>query len=129
MAGILGIQGVDMPLVDPVEMKAQSFAASQGALKDTPEGLKKVSQEFESFFLFYMLKEMRKTVNEVPLFHGGRAEEIFQGMMDEHIALSMAQAGGIGLAPIIYQQLSRVAASSGTVSGNNDTVSSEDEEK
>lgn len=123
------VSGLDLPLVGPTSLNAPSVAQS---LKDTPEGLKKVSQEFESFFLFYMLKEMRKTVNEVPLFHGGRAEEIFQGMMDEHIALSMAQAGGIGLAPIIYQQLSRVAGANAAAQGMMDggdagEVSNEDE--
>jgi len=125
MAEILGLQKVDMPLVDTMEMKTLSAASS---LKDTPENLKKAAQEFESFFIYYLLKEMRKTVPQNPMFHGGRAEEIFQEMLDERLALTFAQAGGIGLAPIIYQQLSRQIISTGAAfTEGNDAVDNEDE--
>ena len=67
------------------------------------------AQEFESFFTYMLLKEMRKTVSETPLFHGGRAEEIFRDMLDEEMAKDMAHTSGqgLGIADILYQQLSR----------------------
>jgi peptidoglycan hydrolase FlgJ len=66
------------------------------------------AQEFESFFTYMLLKEMRKTVMETPLFHGGRAEEIFRDMLDEEVGKEMSHSGqGLGIADILYQQLSR----------------------
>jgi flagellar protein FlgJ len=67
------------------------------------------AQDFESFFLYMLLKEMRKTVNESPLFHGGRAEEIFRDMLDEEMSKQMSKTPGqgIGIAQLLYEQLSR----------------------
>lgn len=71
--------------------------------------LMKAAQDFEAFFLYMLMKEMRKTVNETPLFHGGRAEEIFRDMMDEETTKQIAATPGqgIGIAKMIYDQLSR----------------------
>ncbi|MFH1539781.1 MAG: rod-binding protein [bacterium] len=67
------------------------------------------AEEFESFFIYMLLKEMRKTVPKSELFHGGRAEEIWQDMMDEEIGKQIAHTPGMGLgiAEMIYRQLSR----------------------
>jgi flagellar protein FlgJ len=67
------------------------------------------AQDFESFFLYMLLKEMRKTVNESPMFHGGRAEEIFRDMLDEEMSkqISKTPGQGIGIAQLLYEQLSR----------------------
>ena len=73
--------------------------------------LKKVSQDFESIFLSYMLKQMRKTVPEDPLFGNSTAKRIFYEMYDEAVAKELARAGGIGLAIILYKQLSQIPGS------------------
>lgn len=39
-----------------------------------------------------MLKAMRSTVGEPAYFHGGRAEEIFQGQLDEHIVSDLTES-------------------------------------
>lgn len=69
--------------------------------------LKKVSQEFESIFLGYMLKQMRKTVPPDPLFGDSTAKGIFYDMHDDEMAKELSKAGGIGLAVILYNQLSK----------------------
>jgi len=69
--------------------------------------LKKVSGEFESIFLGYMLKEMRKTVPDDSLFGKSQAKEIFNDMYDDAMAKELSKAGGIGLAAMIYNQLSK----------------------
>lgn len=74
--------------------------------------LKKVSQEFESIFLGYMLKQMRKTVPEDPLFGNSTAKDIFYEMYDDAVARELSKAGGIGLASLLYKQLSQIAISS-----------------
>lgn len=66
-------------------------------------------EEFESFFIYMLLKEMRKTVPKTGLIHGGRAEEIFQDMMDEEVGKQIAHTPGMGLgiAEMLYRELSR----------------------
>lgn len=72
--------------------------------------IKNVSREFESIFLGYMLKQMRKTVPEDALMGNSPAKDIFLGMQDDELSKELSKAGGIGLAAVIYSQL----ASQGT---------------
>ena len=67
--------------------------------------LQKVSRDFESIFLSYMLKQMRRTVPESTLIEKSVAKDIFYEMHDEEIAKELAKAGGIGLGAILYKQL------------------------
>jgi Rod binding domain-containing protein len=53
-----------------------------------------------------MLKEMRKTVGRSELL-GSDAMDTYQQMFDQQIAVGMAKAGGIGLAPFIERQLQK----------------------
>ncbi len=70
------------------------------------EKLKKACIEFESYFLNMMFKSMRSTViqNE-GIFAKSNAERIFQDMLDEQMTKDMANAGGIGLADMMYKQM------------------------
>ncbi len=64
-----------------------------------PASLAKVREAFTDFvgqtFFMQLLHEMRKTVEKPAYFHGGQAEEIFQGQLDQVLAehLSDATAG------------------------------------
>lgn len=97
---------------DPGDAKTAGFVSdiTRNAESAREDGqLKKVCQDFESIFIYLMMKEMRKTVTETKLFHGGRAEEIFRDMMDEELSKDMAKApaGGVGIGAMLYQQLKR----------------------
>ncbi|MEK7306859.1 MAG: rod-binding protein [Nitrospirota bacterium] len=70
------------------------------------DDIKKAAKEFESYFIYYMLKEMRKTIPADSLFGGGRGEEIYRSFQDEELAKSMVESGGIGLSDIIIRDLS-----------------------
>lgn len=75
--------------------------------KDDKE-LKKACEEFESYFIQTMYKAMRKTVNSSDGFiKKSQGEEIFQDMLDEENSKSAAMHGGIGLATMMYKQMSR----------------------
>lgn len=70
--------------------------------------LKEACTEFESYFLNMMFKSMRKTVvSNGGIFGKSNAEKIFQDMLDEQMTDKMAKQGGIGLANMMYKQLSR----------------------
>ena len=56
---------------------------------------KKVFNDFVGqTFYGQMLKAMRSTVDKPAYFHGGRAEEMFQGQLDQTISEKMAAADG-----------------------------------
>ena len=64
---------------------------------DNGPGIREAAREFESFFLSYLLQVMRRTVPETGLLGPGRAEKIYRSLLDEEIARSVADRGGIGL--------------------------------
>ncbi|MDQ1318115.1 MAG: peptidoglycan hydrolase FlgJ [Candidatus Poribacteria bacterium] len=64
-----------------------------------------VCQEFESVFVSYLLKSMRKTVQN-NAEGDGFSREVYTSMMDEEIAKVVAKGPGIGLADTLYRQLS-----------------------
>ena len=70
--------------------------------------LEKTTREFESIFLSYMLKQMRKTIPEDPIFGNSIAKDIFYDMYNDAISKELSIAGGIGLAKILYNQLAKV---------------------
>lgn len=69
------------------------------------EELMDAAQQFEALFLQQILDGMRDTIPESDLLDGGFAEETYEGMLDEAYAEKMAESGGIGLADMIYEQL------------------------
>ena len=67
--------------------------------------LREACEGFESIFIQKMWQEMRKTVNQGSFLHG-REEQFWQDMYDQELAKKMTSAGGIGLANMMYEQLS-----------------------
>lgn len=63
--------------------------------------------EMESIFVGKMLKEMRKTVPKTGWIDGGFAEEIFEDMLYDEYAMSMSRNSNLGMAKMLYDQLSR----------------------
>ena len=67
--------------------------------------LKDACKGFESMFIQLMWKEMRKTVPENSLFGESNGEKIFRDMLDTEMSDRMSEAGGLGLADVMYKQL------------------------
>jgi len=68
--------------------------------------LRKACEGLESYFLQIMFREMRKTNLRTPgIFAKSSAEEIFEDMLYEEYSKATASQGGIGLADMMYRQL------------------------
>jgi len=65
--------------------------------------MKKAATEFESFFLYYMLKTMRQAVPKGGLLDS-KVGETYLGMLDQEVANQAAKQGGFGLAKSIERQ-------------------------
>lgn len=68
--------------------------------------LKKTCQDMESVFLGLMLKNMRNTVMRSSLIPESNGEKIMRSMLDQELATKMSKAGGIGIASMLYKELS-----------------------
>lgn len=77
------------------------------ASKDPKAALQAAAKQFETVFMNMVLKSMRDTVPTDGLMSGGSEEQMFQGMLDQQFAQSMADGKGAGLADMIVKQLSR----------------------
>jgi flagellar protein FlgJ len=72
---------------------------------DEAARLRKAAAEVEGVFMQQMFKAMRETVPAGGMFDGGSGEEIFTGMLDEHIADVAASRQQNGLGDALYRQL------------------------
>ena len=68
------------------------------------ERLRAATRDFEAVFIQQMLKAMRETVPDGGLLDAGTSEEIFSGLLDEHLAGLSAERGSGGLADALYRQ-------------------------
>ena len=68
----------------------------------------------EAFF-GQMMKAMRSTVGKPAYFHGGRAEEVFQGQLDQKLAEHLTEASAARFAePMFERQFPHLADKAGT---------------
>ncbi len=72
---------------------------------EAEKNLERSCREFESLFIHHLLKEMRKNVPKDGLFSGGQAEQVYSEMLDGEMAREISNRGGIGLAPVLYNQM------------------------
>jgi flagellar protein FlgJ len=71
------------------------------------EKLSSACKQFESIYIKILMENMRKTVIDGGLVEKSHARETFEGMLDEEIAKEVSKGQGIGLAQIMYEQLSK----------------------
>lgn len=85
------------------------------------EQLKKACQNFEAVFIGKLWQQMKSTVPKEGYLHS-KQEDNYMAMFDREFSEKMAQAGGIGLADMIYAQLSEKlkATSKTTLTGGVD---------
>jgi len=73
--------------------------------EDKQKQLKKACENFEAVFIGKLWQQMKSTVPKEGYLHS-KQEDSYMAMFDREFSEKMAQAGGIGLADMIYGQLS-----------------------
>lgn len=68
--------------------------------------LSKASQEFEAYFVSYLLKEMRETIPK-GLLTENKMGEMFYSFYDEEIGKRAAQGRGLGLSDYVLAAVAR----------------------
>jgi len=80
---------VNMPLPG-----AANAAPALGKNRPSPDQVKQLSKEFESFFIYSVLQNM-----------SGYAEEVWRDILNEHMATKITERGGFGLSDTISKHL------------------------
>ncbi len=82
------------------------FSALRVAAADKdPAAMREVAGQFEALFIQSVLKSMREASFGDPLFGDNKQHELYQGMLDQQLALEMASGRGIGLAELMVRQM------------------------
>ena len=97
-----------LPQMEQSRLSQLSDLASPGTSK-TNKQLKSLSKQFESIFVHQLLKSMRSTVQKTGLFDS-HATNMYESLHDEEMAKLMTEQKGIGLADVIYRDLTRLEA-------------------
>lgn len=83
-----------------IESKSQNLEGADD------KRLKEVCQDFESIFLYMMMKEMRKNVPNDGIIEKSQASLMFEDMYMEEMSKEISKSdNGIGLADMMYEQL------------------------
>jgi flagellar protein FlgJ len=95
-----------------IEKNSSSDASFEQTLKSSfdnnnPKELKKACQDFEGIILNMMFSEMRATIQKSELIPSDAGTDIFQSMMDEELTKATSKGRGIGIADMLYKQLSK----------------------
>lgn len=74
---------------------------------ETVEKPSELREAFDNFvgqtFFQQMLSAMRKTIDKPAYFHGGRAEEVFQGQLDQVLSEHMTKASAADFTDPLFE--------------------------
>lgn len=65
-------------------------------------------EQFEAMLIGELASLMLGTVSTDGMFGGGHAEDIYRGMMAEHLGNAVAKRGGLGLTPALMDEVIRL---------------------
>jgi Rod binding domain-containing protein len=71
--------------------------------------LKKSCEQFESLFIYYMLKTMRDSSEKSSLFGDGLGSEMYTQLFDEGLADKMAESGPFGIGDMLMKTYAKQA--------------------
>jgi flagellar protein FlgJ len=97
--------------IPPLDSTGLSHSVAQGKVDQAEQSVRRrellrASQEFESYFLSYLMKVMRETVPKGALT-ANRMGDMFYSFYDEEIGKRAAQAGGIGLSDYVLDTVTQ----------------------
>jgi Rod binding domain-containing protein len=108
MTGVMSITPRNAVQPMSLEPRVMKFRGNPG------EDAAKLRETFSQFvgetFYGQMIKSMRSTVGKPAYFHGGRAEEVFQGQLDQQMAQELTESTSWSFVePMLHRQFPHLA--------------------
>lgn len=82
-----------------------SMSSASARIGSQEERLRKVVGQLQGVFVEQLFKAMRETVPDDGITHGGAGEEMFTGMLDQHLASETPAQWQHGLGDALFRQL------------------------
>jgi peptidoglycan hydrolase FlgJ len=103
---------VDIPLDSEFVINSAKIENAKNILKSehnhkSSYELKKATQNFEAIFINMLIQSMWKTIPESGLFEKNSATNIYEGILQSALSEEIAGKGGLGMAEMLYQQISK----------------------
>ncbi|MEM9354188.1 MAG: rod-binding protein [Planctomycetota bacterium] len=95
---------IDMTNLNGVRPLRPTGVGSEQKLAAAQEVQETFRQFVGESFYGQLLKSMRTTVGKPAYFHGGRAEEVFRGQLDQTLAEHMTEANSDQIADPMFRQ-------------------------
>lgn len=76
------------------------------------KALESACKEFEAYYIQQLFTQMRKTVPDGGMFQESNERNIYEDMLYEEHAKNLSQGKGIGIADVMYRQLSKAKENS-----------------
>jgi flagellar protein FlgJ len=86
------------------ELASVSATSAAAPVKKVDPKNAATAKNFEAVFLGQMTQMMLESV-EKGEFNGGAGEDMFKGVLAEKLGTAIADRGGIGLAPVVLDQI------------------------
>jgi peptidoglycan hydrolase FlgJ len=67
--------------------------------------LKKVCADFESLFIYHILKKMRSTIPKSSLVIETTGKDTYEAITDQKVSEDLANKGGVGLQKMLFNQI------------------------
>ncbi len=83
----------------------QQKLAEAKSKSSNPQQLRQAAEDFESLFVYYMLRTMRKTIPKSGLLGNGMGGDLWESMFDQQLATEVARGTSLGIAEMLIQQL------------------------
>jgi Rod binding domain-containing protein len=106
-----------MPMHGGGELSSLSSLKGDGKADDVRD---KFTQFVGEAFFGQMMKAMRSTVGKPAYFYGGRAEEVFQGQLDQTMSEQLTKASASKFADPMFERQFPQFAQAQPASGMND---------
>jgi peptidoglycan hydrolase FlgJ len=67
--------------------------------------LKKVCADFESLFIYNMLRKMRSTIPKSGLMNEMKGKDTYETIMDQKVSEDLSNKGGVGIQKMLFNQI------------------------
>ena len=104
MPMVLNRQGGPLELKHPGRLDASDALSLNGKRNTKEEVQEKFTQFVGEAFYGQMFKAMRSTVGKPAYFHGGRAEEVFQGQLDQTMSEQLTKSTASKFAEPMFER-------------------------